>query len=118
LQMDQTTQQNAALVEQTAAASHAMGEQAQQLQQLMAFFKLDGQAAASTPNTASTAVLPQVAVATTPSAKARPELRPVAGIGSRSTPARPAAAKPRSAAQPAPVDKRTIAATSEEWQQF
>ncbi|MGB2974188.1 MAG: CZB domain-containing protein, partial [Candidatus Competibacter sp.] len=41
LQMDQTTQQNAALVEQTAAASHAMGEQAQQLQHLMAFFKLD-----------------------------------------------------------------------------
>ncbi len=43
LPMDQTTQQNAALVEQTAAASHAMGEQAQQLQRLMAFFKLDQQ---------------------------------------------------------------------------
>ncbi|MFZ1829251.1 MAG: chemotaxis protein, partial [Candidatus Competibacteraceae bacterium] len=36
-------QQNAALVEQTAAASHSMGDQAQELQQLMAFFKLDGQ---------------------------------------------------------------------------
>ncbi|MFZ1829252.1 MAG: methyl-accepting chemotaxis protein, partial [Candidatus Competibacteraceae bacterium] len=43
LQMDQVTQQNAALVEQTAAASHSMGDQAQELQQLMAFFKLDGQ---------------------------------------------------------------------------
>ena len=41
LQMDQTTQQNAALVEQTASASQAMGEQAQELQRLMAFFKLD-----------------------------------------------------------------------------
>ncbi|HRX70099.1 MAG: hypothetical protein KDJ22_09090 [Candidatus Competibacteraceae bacterium] len=43
LQMDQVTQQNAALVEETAAASHSMGEQAQELQQLMAFFRLDGQ---------------------------------------------------------------------------
>ncbi len=43
LQMDQVTQQNAALVEQTAAASHAMGEQARELQRLMAFFRLDDQ---------------------------------------------------------------------------
>jgi methyl-accepting chemotaxis protein len=41
LQMDQVTQQNAALVEETAAASHAMGDQARELQQLMGFFKLD-----------------------------------------------------------------------------
>ncbi len=40
LQMDQVTQQNAALVEQTAAASQAMGEQARELQNLMGFFKL------------------------------------------------------------------------------
>ncbi|MCP5197087.1 MAG: HAMP domain-containing protein [Gammaproteobacteria bacterium] len=40
-QLDRVTQQNAALVEQTAAASHSMGDQAQTLQQLMAFFKLD-----------------------------------------------------------------------------
>jgi methyl-accepting chemotaxis protein len=41
LQMDQVTQQNAALVEQTAAASHAMGDQAGELQRLMGFFKLE-----------------------------------------------------------------------------
>ncbi|MGB2974088.1 MAG: methyl-accepting chemotaxis protein, partial [Candidatus Competibacter sp.] len=46
LQMDQATQENAALVEQTAAASRAMGDQAQQLQQLMAFFKVGQQEAA------------------------------------------------------------------------
>ena len=40
LQMDQVTQQNAALVEETAAASHAMGDQAHDLQQLMGFFTL------------------------------------------------------------------------------
>jgi methyl-accepting chemotaxis protein len=39
--MDQVTQQNAALVEETAAASQSMGEQARELQNLMGFFKLD-----------------------------------------------------------------------------
>ena len=39
-EMDQVTQQNAALVEQTAAASQSMGDQAYELQKLMAFFKL------------------------------------------------------------------------------
>ncbi|MCB1782326.1 MAG: HAMP domain-containing protein [Candidatus Competibacteraceae bacterium] len=41
LSMDQVTQQNAALVEETAAASQSMGEQARELQRLMGFFKLD-----------------------------------------------------------------------------
>ena len=41
LQMDQVTQQNAALVEETAAASHVMGDQAKELQNLMGFFTLD-----------------------------------------------------------------------------
>jgi methyl-accepting chemotaxis protein len=39
-QIDQTTQQNAALVEQTATASRTMGDQASQLQHLTEFFKL------------------------------------------------------------------------------
>jgi|GEM_PF-227304 len=46
LQMEQVTQQNASLVEETAAASQSMGEQAQELQKLMTFFRLDGQQAA------------------------------------------------------------------------
>ena len=41
MQMDQVTQQNAALVEETAAASQAMDDQTQQLQQLMTFFTRD-----------------------------------------------------------------------------
>jgi methyl-accepting chemotaxis protein len=49
LQMDQTTQQNAALVEQTAAASHAMSEQAARLRTLMAYFKLAKGDCQSTP---------------------------------------------------------------------
>ena len=46
LQMDRATQQNAALVEQTAAASQSMISQAQRLQRLMDFFKLGAVSAA------------------------------------------------------------------------
>jgi methyl-accepting chemotaxis protein len=47
MQMDEMTQQNAALVEQSAAASEALGEQATNLTRLIAFFKVDGQTTAS-----------------------------------------------------------------------
>ena len=40
-EMDQTTQQNAALVEQSAAAAESLQGQAQQLVQAVAFFRLD-----------------------------------------------------------------------------
>ncbi|MCP4407160.1 MAG: DUF3365 domain-containing protein [Gammaproteobacteria bacterium] len=42
-QMDQMTQQNAALVEQAAAASEALTEQAQNMHELTAFFTVDDQ---------------------------------------------------------------------------
>ncbi|MDA3868455.1 MAG: methyl-accepting chemotaxis protein, partial [Gammaproteobacteria bacterium] len=41
LQMDEMTQQNASLVEEAAAASEAMGAQAQELDALVSFFKLN-----------------------------------------------------------------------------
>jgi methyl-accepting chemotaxis protein len=45
VQMDEVTQQNAALVEEASAAAQAMQEQASVLQRQMAFFRLDGDAA-------------------------------------------------------------------------
>ncbi|WP_245187953.1 methyl-accepting chemotaxis protein [Frateuria flava] len=45
LQMDEMTQQNAALVEEAAAAARAMQEQAGELSRQVAFFRLDGDAA-------------------------------------------------------------------------
>jgi ATP-dependent exoDNAse (exonuclease V) beta subunit len=48
-QMDQATQQNAALVEESAAAAESLRQQAQQLVQAVAVFKLvDGEMAATT----------------------------------------------------------------------
>jgi methyl-accepting chemotaxis protein-1 (serine sensor receptor) len=45
VQMDEVTQQNAALVEEAAAAANAMQEQAAQLEELVSTFKLDSHAA-------------------------------------------------------------------------
>jgi methyl-accepting chemotaxis protein len=49
VQMDQVTQQNAALVEEAAAASEAMQEQAGQLAQTVGVFKIGGQVASARP---------------------------------------------------------------------
>jgi hypothetical protein len=47
MQMDQVTQQNAALVEEAAAAADSMQQQAQALSQAMAVFNVDGTGHAS-----------------------------------------------------------------------
>ena len=87
-QMDETTQQNAALVEEASAAARSMEEQAGQLTETVALFKLDGATAPAT----------QRAPAVT-----RPALHAL--------PAR----KPTAHAKPAP---RTAAAVTKEWQAF
>jgi methyl-accepting chemotaxis protein len=47
-QMDTVTQQNAALVEEAAAAATALQEQAEKLNQVVGFFRLDGRAVSAT----------------------------------------------------------------------
>ncbi len=69
VQMDETTQQNAALVEEATAAARAMEEQATQLADAVAIFRLDNQVAA-----AVSAVTARVAPAST----AAPRLKSVA----------------------------------------
>lgn len=58
VQLDELTQQNAALVEQAAAASESMGEQADDLNQMMAFFTIgddEGNAASAVAATSQAA---------------------------------------------------------------
>jgi len=62
IQIDQVTQQNAALVEQAAAAAELMQEQAHALAQTVAAFKLDDQAATSTPAHAASSEAPHAAL--------------------------------------------------------
>jgi methyl-accepting chemotaxis protein len=91
-QMDQVTQQNAALVEEAAASSHAMQEQAGQLAQLVSQFKLD-----------------ERFVAAASGAKAAPVAK-----------AAPAARQQRVAVQPAPrlAARATKRSVEDEWEQF
>jgi len=49
VQLDELTQQNAALVEEASAASQAMGEQADDLNEMMTFFTVDHDAQVSAP---------------------------------------------------------------------
>jgi methyl-accepting chemotaxis protein len=104
-QMDQVTQQNAALVEQAAAAADAMQDQAAQLAQAVSIFKLDGMAPA--PRPASKAAT-RAAVPPAP----RPVARPAA---TAARPAVTAAAAPRLAAR---AVARPAAAAKDEWEEF
>ncbi|WP_219118732.1 methyl-accepting chemotaxis protein [Janthinobacterium sp. UMAB-56] len=94
-QMDEVTQQNAALVEEAAAASQSMQEQAGELAHVVGFFKTGNQVTST------------------------PKLTPV-----RATPAAPAIARPvarkapvRQAVAAAPA-RRSNAAAESEWEEF
>jgi len=56
-QMDQVTQQNAALVEQAAAAAESMQDQAARLSEVVSIFKLGGEARVAAPAAASAGVV-------------------------------------------------------------
>jgi methyl-accepting chemotaxis protein len=94
--LDRMTQQNAALVEQSAAAAESLKEQAKRLAEVVATFKLGGTTAA-TPTASTTAVTPTVA----------PKAPPVATMAAPKTPAFAAKAPTAQAAlkPPAPVPK-------------
>ncbi|HRD68091.1 MAG TPA: hypothetical protein PKY50_18295, partial [Candidatus Competibacter sp.] len=114
LQMDQTTQQNAALVEQTAAASHSMGDQARELQQLMAFFKLDDRKTTSAVVAAPSSGTASKATRSASPAIRKADHRPSAAV-------KPIPIKSRPAIRPAAPAARQSAsssAASDEWEEF
>ena len=78
VQMDETTQQNAALVEEATAAARAMEEQAGQLSDAVAIFRLDNHVAAAVSAVTARVVVP---------APARPAARPAAPSPVRAAPA-------------------------------
>lgn len=73
-QMDEMTQQNAALVEQAAAASESLDEQGKQLEKLMAFFDLGQEIAAQAKPQATPRAAPKAA--STSVAKPKVEVKP------------------------------------------
>ena len=103
-QMDQATQQNAALVEESAAAAESLRDQAHQLVQVVAQFKLEATSAAAPARLATTASKPVAAVA-----KPLPARKP-APVTRAQAPA------PSPAASVAP--KVAIAAGADDWESF
>ena len=107
-QMDEVTQQNAALVEEAAAATQSLQSQATALAAPVAVFKVDHAAtmAATRPVSALAPATPRL----------RPAVRPAAPRAAlaRAVPARPAPAPPRRAASGKTAQK----AEASEWEEF
>ena len=105
-QMDQATQQNAALVEESAAAAESLKDQAHQLVETVSVFKLEGKPAGD------------FGVAPTSFAAPRPVARPVAEPVARpAAPARkPAPVAAKVAAAPAPA--MALETAGDDWESF
>jgi methyl-accepting chemotaxis protein len=104
VQLDQMTQQNAALVEQSAAAAESLKDQASRLADVMSIFRLDTHAASAPVKSVRPA-----AIAKRPSA-AKPTSKPMASSHSNHT-ASPAAAS-------TPPVASAASASSDEWETF
>jgi len=120
IEMDGMTQQNAALVEQAAAAFQSLQDQASELQRVVSIFKLEegAEAAAAVAAPASTMAVATRAVTAAP---ARPQLKKpaVASDKSGAKPAAKAASTKAPAAEKAATSKKVAAAAaSDDWEEF
>ena len=116
IEMDSMTQQNAALVEEAAAAAQSLQDQASELARVVSIFKLsEGEQyqaeAAPAAAATSTAVVVRPAAAKRPApALKKPAVKKPA--------AAPAAAKEDAPAAPAPKAKKAATVASDEWEEF
>jgi methyl-accepting chemotaxis protein len=126
-QMDQATQQNAALVEEMAAAASSLKSQAQELVQTVAAFKLsDGQGMGQGMSLAAKANVRRSATPSNFKGTDRradaPSAKPAApkAASAKATPPRPPAAKPPvlTAAAPKTQSKPAPAGGDEDWETF
>ncbi len=108
-QMDEMTQQNAALVEQAAAAAESMQQQSQKLAEAVSIFKLDGDAAGA---------YGQARVRNDAPALAR-QPAPALNIPSAARSAKPRAALAKPAVTvAAPAAKKPVTSGADEWEEF
>ncbi|HEX8479191.1 MAG TPA: methyl-accepting chemotaxis protein [Telluria sp.] len=131
IEMDGMTQQNAALVEQAAAAAQSLQDQAGELQRVVSVFRLiEGEAeyqapaAPAVPKTPvasrAVAVRPAPAAATAPRAalKRPAAARPVKAAAPAAAPAAAVTAAPAAPAPKKAAPKATAAASSDDWEEF
>ena len=115
-QLDQMTQQNAALVEESAAAAESLKEQASRLAQVVQIFRIDGATPLHKP-----APSPRTGPALMPSASPAPVTAVRAGAKPAPVPARAAAAPmAKPLASPAPASAKPLVAAGAEgdWESF
>ena len=110
-QIDQATQQNAALVEESAAAAESLRDQAQQLVQVVAVFKLDG----ATPAKPAPAARPAPVSVARPAPVAKSKVAAAAAVRKPAPAARPAAPVAAPVAAPAAT---AVAAGGDDWESF
>ena len=103
MQMDDMMQQNAALVEQAAAAAESMDEQARGMKDLVSFFKVSGQGVNTTANTGQR---------TAAGEKRRSANRPWADHPPK------AEEKPKPKSKPSPLRAVTGTGDKSEWEEF
>ncbi|MBS4046489.1 MAG: Cache 3/Cache 2 fusion domain-containing protein [Alphaproteobacteria bacterium] len=106
--MDEMTQRNGALVEETSASAQALADQGRQLAELVGFFKLEGSSGMTTAAPPRPAAAPAA-----PAAPPAPRPAPPA--------AKPAAVQKTAAPKPAPVAApaaKPAAAGDDDWQEF
>ncbi len=117
-QMDQVTQQNAALVEEAAAAADSLQEQAAALLDIVSVFRVSGVAASGATKPRPRAAIPQAKQAKQ-SKSARLHVpssaKPASPAPAASPVAKPAAAAP---ATPAASRKPVTAGAADEWEEF
>ena len=126
--LDQMTQQNAALVEESAAAASSMKDQAQRLAQVVSKFKLDGSLAISASAPQRMVAAPKTLARPAPRAlpkgpaKALPKAVPKALVKSVGAPSAASFSAPAAKlAAPKPVPKPTVTAAAsgeDEWETF
>ncbi len=120
-QLDQVTQQNAALVEESAAAAESLKQQAVRLVESVSVFTVDASSSHAAP---SAATAPTVAPRATPSASSPVRKPTPAAAPKRAAPVQakapaPAAASAPAAPAPAPAARATApAAADDSWETF
>jgi len=125
IEMDGMTQQNAALVEQAAAAAQSLQDQAGELQRVVSVFRLiEGEEVHVAPAAPAAPSATRAVAVRAPAAKPaapRAALKRPPPAAARPTPAKAAApAAPSASAAPAKkaAPKATAAASSDEWEEF
>ncbi|MFG6414017.1 methyl-accepting chemotaxis protein [Roseateles sp. DC23W] len=118
VQLDQMTQQNAALVEQSAAAAESLREQSARMAEVIGVFRLSGGASSARPTAAARpATPPQAAASASPKTASKTASKTAPSKVAAKPAARVTPPAPTAAAKPAPVPASAAAADGD-WETF